>query len=218
MNLICFFRFAFWLLYNPFAWTYDWVSRVVSQGHWRDWQRAALSELRGERILDLAFGTGNALLDLSATSCCPIGLDLSPAMMHITKSKLRRAGLWIPLVRGRAQQLPFADASFDSILSTFPADFIVSPRTLAEIARVLRPGGRLVVAAMGQLKGRDPWSRLLEWLYRFTGQRFPIPDLDTLLRPSGLQYQTLWKEIGNTQVLLFILVKSCQPTEEATPI
>jgi ubiquinone/menaquinone biosynthesis C-methylase UbiE len=198
-------RFAFWVLYNPLAWTYDWVSWIVSLGKWHDWQRTALPELHGERVLDLAFGTGNTLLDLAAGPYRPVGLDLSPAMVRIAQQKLDRAGLSAPLVRGRAQRLPFADASFDSILCTFPTDFVVHPDTLSEIVRVLRPGGRLVVVAMCRLNGRDPWSRLLGWLYRITGQRAPLPDLDSLLKPLGLEYQTAWRAVGNTSVLLVII-------------
>jgi ubiquinone/menaquinone biosynthesis C-methylase UbiE len=197
-------RFAFWVLYNPLAWTYDWVSRIVSLGKWHDWQRTALPELRGERILDLAFGTGNTLLDLAAGVYHPIGLDLSPAMARIAKRKLKRAGLSAPLVRGRAQQLPFADASIDSVLCTFPAEFILAPGTLSEVARVLRPGGRLVVTAMCKLNGPDPWSRFLDWLYRITGQRLPLPDLDPLLSPLRFEYRTVWRAVGNTAVLLVI--------------
>ncbi|MBN1579644.1 MAG: methyltransferase domain-containing protein [Anaerolineae bacterium] len=200
-------RLAFWILYNPLAWTYDWVSSIVSLGHWRDWQRAALSELRGERVLDLAFGTGNMLLDLPAAGFDPVGLDLSPAMVRIAKGKLARANGCVPLIRGRAQQLAFADGVFDTVLSTFPAPFILEPHTLSEVVRVLRPGGRLVVVAMGRLTGRDPWSRFLEWLYRITGQRFPLPDMTPLLTPLGLTFDSLWKTVQDTQVLLLVAQK-----------
>lgn len=198
-------RLAFWILYNPLAWLYDWVSSVVSLGHWRDWQRAALSELRGERILDLAFGTGNTLLDLVAAGFCPTGLDLSPSMVRIARRKLARSGLGVSLVRGRAQQLPFAGAAFDSVLATFPAPFILELATLSEIARVLRPEGRLIVVAMGRLAGHDPWSRFLEALYRVTGQRAVLPDLDPLLASLGLCYRTLCKTVEDTDVLIVVI-------------
>ncbi|MBN1936711.1 MAG: class I SAM-dependent methyltransferase [Anaerolineae bacterium] len=198
-------RLAFRLFYNPLAWTYDPVSWIVSQGHWRRWQRTALEELTGTKVLDLAFGTGNMLVDLALAGFDMTGLDLSPTMGRIARHKLRRAGLPIPLVRGRAQQLPFPDAHFDAVLSTFPANFIFSGWTLSEVARVLKPGGRFVVVAMGLLKGRDGWSRFLEWLYRITAQRMPVPDLDELLAPAGLSYRTVWRSVGNTEVLIYLL-------------
>ena len=200
-------RFAFWALYNPLAWTYDWVSRAVSLGHWRDWQRAALPELRGTRILELAFGTGDMLLDLSAMHYRAVGLDLSPHMVRIAGQKLHRRGTPVPLVRGRTERLPFADASFESVLSTFPSEFIVDPDTLREISRVLCPGGRAVIVAMAQLTFErwNVWAQFLEWLYRITGQRGPLPDLGPQLAALDLQYLPMWKATANGSVLLVVL-------------
>ena len=70
----------FHLLYNQMAWTYDLVSWTVSVGQWRSWQRASLPYLRGRRILEVAHGTGNLLLDLVSLGFQPVGLDLSPTM------------------------------------------------------------------------------------------------------------------------------------------
>lgn len=181
-------RWGFHLLYNQFACTYDAVSWLVSLGNWRRWQRAAIPHLRGERVLDLAFGTGNLLMDLSAAGYQPYGLDLSPYMVRITRRKLRRQGLDVPLCRGRAQALPFADGIFDAVVSTFPAGFIIHPTTLREVARVLRPDGRAVIVAEARLEGRDPPSRFIEWLYAITGQRGPWPDAGAHLREAGLIY------------------------------
>ena len=99
-------KFAFGLLYNQLAWTYDLVSWVVSVGQWRSWQRSALPYLPGRPVLEVAHGTGNLLLDLTSLGLAPIGLDLSPAMSRIASRKLKRAlggpGLPVPLVRGKA--------------------------------------------------------------------------------------------------------------------
>jgi ubiquinone/menaquinone biosynthesis C-methylase UbiE len=200
-------RSAFWVLYNPMAWTYDWVSKVVSLGHWRGWQRTALPELCGKQVLELAFGTGDMLLDLHAAQYRVIGLDLSPTMVRIAQQKLSYHGVHVPLARGRTQQLPFADASFDSVLSTFPAEFIAAPDTLREIARILRPGGRAVVVVLAQLLPNGLWARFLEWLYAITGQRGPLPDLQPELKALGLHYQTMWKAADGGSVLLAVLEK-----------
>ncbi len=199
-------RTAFWLLYHPLAWTYDWVSRLVSMGQWRAWQRTALSEVRGERALELAFGTGDLLLDLHAMgNVRPIGLDLSPQMVRIARRKLQRQGAYVPLVRGRGQQLPFAAASIDTILSTFPAPFIVAQQTLEEMARVLKREGRAVIVAMATLSSRSPWGRLLEWLYWITGQRGPLPDLGPQLDAAGLSHRIEWRPVDGSRVLLVLL-------------
>ena len=189
-------RWSFWLLYNSLAWTYDWVSRAVSLGQWRRWQRTALPELRGSSVLELAFGTGNMLLDLANEGFEPLGIDLSPWMVDIARRKLAAHGKPVRLVRGRAQRLPFGNCAFDSVLCTFPTVFILEPGVLHEIARVLRPGGRLVVVVMAQLLGNDPWRRFVEWLYRITYQRGPLSDVQSSLPAYGLsgRVERVWVE------------------------
>jgi ubiquinone/menaquinone biosynthesis C-methylase UbiE len=162
--------FAFRLLYNELAWTYDWVSWFVSMGQWRSWQRAALPYLYGRRILEVAHGTGDLLLDLTALGFEPIGLDVSEAMGRLARRKLLKHGLLPALARGRVQALPFASNSFPSLLSTFPSEFIVDPLTIAEFQRVLQPGGALVLAPSAQITGLGLADRWAEWLFRITGQ------------------------------------------------
>ncbi len=159
---ITFIRWAFQLFYNPFAFTYDFVSAVVSRGQWRTWTRAALPHLVGTRILELPCGTGNLLLDLGAARHAPIGVDLSPTMLRITRKKLQRAQMPTPLVRALAQAQPFRDQSFDSIVMTFPPSFVYDPRALAEFYRVLDVPGRLIWVDAGRLLPRDAISRALD--------------------------------------------------------
>ena len=83
-------RFGFRLLYNEMAFTYDWVSWLVSFGQWRRWQRAALRYLNArpdELVLELAHGTGSLHLDMRARGYRTIGLDLSPYMGRIASRK-----------------------------------------------------------------------------------------------------------------------------------
>jgi ubiquinone/menaquinone biosynthesis C-methylase UbiE len=201
-------RFAFWMLYNPLAWTYDWVSQIVSLGRWHDWQRSSLSEIRGRRVLELGFGTGEMLLDLRARDYDVAGLDLSRRMAHIAGQKLDLWGANVPLVRGLGQRLPFADASFDTVLSTFPSEFIIRLETLSEIARVLCPGGRAVIVALAQFTPDTVGTWILELLYRITGQRQPVPDLNVQARELGLAQRIVWKPVGKASVLLVLLEKT----------
>lgn len=166
-------RLAFRLLYNELAWTYDLVSWGVSVGQWRSWQRAALPYLRGRRILEVAHGTGNSLLDLTALGFEPVGFDLSRAMGDIARRKLLARGLdeKIPLVRGRAEGgLPFASRSFPSLLSTFPTEFIMDPAAIAEFQRVLQPGGVFVCVPVALITSPALLDRLAHWLFKITGQ------------------------------------------------
>jgi ubiquinone/menaquinone biosynthesis C-methylase UbiE len=167
-------RFGFRLLYNELAFTYDFVSKVVSLGAWRCWQRSAIKHLKiqpGALILELAHGTGDLQLDLHAAGYRPVGYDLSPYMGRIAQSKLRRHHLTAKLGRGLAQQLPFAMGAFSAVVSTFPTDFILAPETLREVNRVLQPGGTFIIVPNGAFTGGGAAKVFLEWLYRVTGQQ-----------------------------------------------
>ncbi len=158
-----FIRFFYSHFYNRLAFTYDPVSGLVSRGEWREWTRAAIPFARGPRILEVAFGPGNLQLDLRAAGFSPFGIELSPYMVGITRAKLRARGLAPALVRGRAQALPFRDATFDSIIMTFPRGFISDRRVLQEFERVLAKAGCVLWVDAPYLFPRDPWSRFLNW-------------------------------------------------------
>lgn len=165
-------RFGFRLLYNEFAFTYDLVSYSVSLGAWRCWQRAALKHLPGDgRVLELAYGTGNLQIDLIEAGYSVYGHDLSPYMMQIARGKLKRKGSPVRLTRGRAQQLPYSDSTFSAVVSTFPTEFVTESPTLAEVWRVMEPGGRFIIVPNAIFTGATPAEAGLEWLYRITGQR-----------------------------------------------
>lgn len=154
--------FLFHLFYNPFAFTYDVVSALVSRGRWRAWTRTAIPRVAGTRVLEIPCGTGNLLLDMLAAGYAPVGADLSPSMLRITRGKLRRARRPTPLVRTRVQALPFPDGTFDSIVMTFPPGFVQEPAALAELYRVLDDEGRLIWVDAGRLLPRDGWNRLIQ--------------------------------------------------------
>jgi ubiquinone/menaquinone biosynthesis C-methylase UbiE len=164
-------RFGFHLLYHQMAWTYDAVSWLVSMGAWRDWQRAALPFLRGPRVLEIAHGPGHMLLALSKSGFYVVGIDLSPQMGRLARKHLQKAGQPTHLLHGPAQTLPFSAATFDSVLLTFPTEFIAELETLSAVFRVLKTNGRLVIVPEAQLSGTSILERTIEWLFVITGQR-----------------------------------------------
>lgn len=171
-------RVFFGWLYHDLAWAYDAFSAFVSVGQWRGWQRAALPFVGGRRVLEMAHGTGDLLLNLVERGFEPIGLDLSPAMGTIARQKLRGRGyvLTAPLVRGSAQALPFASAVLPAVLATFPpADLVTDRAVLAELRRVLVFGGTLVLVPTAQITGRGVRDRLAAWLFEISGQSAPWP-------------------------------------------
>jgi SAM-dependent methyltransferase len=174
-------RFFYKHFYNRFAFTYDPISTAVSRGEWRAWTRAAIPFVRGPYVLEIAFGTGNLLLDLADTGFALLGVDLSPFMIEISRRKFQARGLSIPIARARVQQLPFPGAHFSSIVMTFPPGFATDPRALTEIRRVLADDGSLIWVDAPYLYPRDEWSRFLNWAYRLTDGA-PEPSADDPLR------------------------------------
>lgn len=195
--------FAFCRLYNEFAWAYDRVSYLVSRGEWRRWQRTALPSLRGPRILEIGFGTGDLLSEMRSQGYICYGVELSPSMLRIAKRK----GVKAPLSRARAQDMPFQDEVFDSLVSTFPSSFILDPRAQREMVRVLAPGGRLVVVNEGRLLGRDPWSRFLNWALEVTsGDGSPV-QLCEALEGTGLELQQEEERNERSRVRVIVGIK-----------
>jgi ubiquinone/menaquinone biosynthesis C-methylase UbiE len=200
-----FLRLFFRLFYNQCAWIYDWVAWVVSLGQWNAWGRTAVLYLSGERVLELAHGPGHLLVEMATRGLAPVGVDLSPHMGRLARRRLCKAGLAVPLVRTRAQALPFCDGSFDGVVATFPTEFILEPATLREAARVLGAEGRLVVVAWALLGERDPLSRFIGWLHRVTGQGKPLPgEGEALLVEAGFAPRTVWERVGRSEVMLVV--------------
>lgn len=206
-------RLFFRLLYNELAWAYDLVAWGVSLGQWTAWGRTTISHLRGERVLELAHGPGHLLVAMKAQGLRPVGLDLSPYMGRVSRRRLRKAGRSVPLVRARAQALPFCDGCMDSAVATFPTEFILDLATLRETARVLRGseftvGGRLVVVAWARLGGRDPLSRFIGWLYRITGQGKPLPGVgEAALVEAGFAPHIVWEQVERSEVMVIVADK-----------
>jgi len=155
-------RFFFNLLYHPFAFTYDLVAATVSFGHWKEWGQTVLPFIKGTRILELGHGPGHlqrTLLDLKLDS---VAIDESAQMGTLAKRRIGSPG---KLTRALAQQLPFQNKSFDTVVATFPTEYIFNMDTLSEIKRCLSDGGRLIV-----LPATWPKSPPLQWLYKVTGE------------------------------------------------
>jgi ubiquinone/menaquinone biosynthesis C-methylase UbiE len=102
----------------------------------------------GDEVLDVACGSGNATIPAALTGAKVTGLDITPELLEAGRENAAQAGVEIDWVEGDAEQLPFDDASFDAVISVFGCMFAPDHQaTAAELARVLRPGGRMAVCA-----------------------------------------------------------------------
>ena len=213
-------RPVYHLLYHQFAWTYDFVAALVSAGRWKDWVRTALPYLQG-RVLEIGFGPGHLQLAMHERGLRSFGLDESRQMARQAGRRLRRAGLRPHLARGRAQTLPFAASVFDSVVATFPSEYIFDPGTLREIRRVLLPGGELVIVGSAWPTGSHPWARLAGWLLRVTGQGAPlqalIPGVAARFRETGFEVRHEILEAPGGQVLVFFARSNQTGAERRAP-
>jgi demethylmenaquinone methyltransferase/2-methoxy-6-polyprenyl-1,4-benzoquinol methylase len=129
-------------MFDTIAPRYDLVNRVMTFGLDRMWRRRAVRDLDagpGAVVIDLACGTGDLCRDLVRAGLRPVGADFSLGM-------LRHATTPAPLVQGDALHLPFADRSVDGVISGFALrNFVALPPVFAEMARVIRPGGRVAL-------------------------------------------------------------------------
>ena len=139
--------------------------------------RVGVSE--GEKLLDVACGTGNATIPAAQAGADATGLDITPKLLEDAQRNAEAAGVEIEWVEGDAEALPFDDGSFDVVLSTFGCMFAPNQKqTASEIARVVRPGGRFGIAAW------TPTGNIGQFFMRMAGFMPPPPE--------GFQPPTLW--------------------------
>jgi ubiquinone/menaquinone biosynthesis C-methylase UbiE len=181
---------AFDLLYRS-AILYWLASTIPFAGQWRTWQRLVLPRLHGRDILEIGCGPGWLLADMVAAGYHCQAIDASPQMVAAARRTLaRRKVSGGSVTLARVQALPFPDAQFDAVVSSFPTPYIAEATSIREIARVLRPGGRLIIVEGAQLLPRGP---LLGALTRF--QRFVYGQTTTSTPDDAAQLAALRRRI-----------------------
>jgi demethylmenaquinone methyltransferase/2-methoxy-6-polyprenyl-1,4-benzoquinol methylase len=148
-------------MFDRVARVYDRMNSVMTAGMHHRWRRRAgdLAQVGpGSRALDVATGTGDLAIELSARGADVIGLDFSERMLAIARTKAPR----IEFVRGNALELAYPDGAFDAVTVGFGArNFDDLDRGLSELARVTRPGGHVVI-----LEITTPQKPPLSWFFR----------------------------------------------------
>lgn len=141
-------------MFDAIAPRYDFLNHLLSAGidrHWRSRAIRSMGLTGRERVLDLCTGTADlaiAARQARPGAACVVGVDFAGAMLAIAADKIRRAGLSreIALVRGDATRIPVADASVDAVTIAFGIRNVEDPEVACrDIARVLKPGGRLTI-------------------------------------------------------------------------
>ncbi|MDA4110165.1 ubiquinone/menaquinone biosynthesis methyltransferase [Mycobacterium holsaticum DSM 44478] len=146
-------------MFDAVARRYDLTNTVLSLGQDRFWRRATRAALRigpGDKVLDLAAGTAVSTVELAASGAWCVAADFSVGMLAAGRQRD------VPKVAGDATRLPFADGVFDAVTISFGLRNVVNHTAgLREMARVTRPGGRLVVCEFS-----TPTNRLIATAYK----------------------------------------------------
>ena len=181
-------------LFDTIAPRYDVVNRLMTFGLDVRWRRQALRRLAlpgGSTVLDLACGTGDLCREASRTGLSPIGVDLAMGMLVAARTEA-------PLVHGDILALPFPDGVADGATCGFALRNLVDlPGFFEELARVLRPGGRIAL-----LDAAEPENRVLRWGHGVYFGRV-VPRIGGLLSdatayaylPKSLAYMPPWPEL-----------------------
>ena len=153
-------------MFDAVAGRYDLTNDVLSLGQDRRWRVATVAAVGarpGETVLDLAAGTGTSSAPFDAVGAHVVPCDFSLGMLEAGKQ--RRPGL--PFVAGDALRLPFADASFDAVTISFGLRNVArTVDALAEMRRVTRPGGRIVVCEFSTPSSEPLRTVYTEYLMR----------------------------------------------------
>jgi demethylmenaquinone methyltransferase/2-methoxy-6-polyprenyl-1,4-benzoquinol methylase len=183
-------------MFDRIARRYDFVNRVISLGLDQRWRKRTVNALQlGEqpRVLDLATGTGDLAIAIakSRPQAKVVGVDPSAEMLAIGKAKIERKGLAdrIEMTLGDAQALPYANCEFDAATIAFGIRNVPDrAKGLREMARVVRPGGRVAILELG-----EPRGRVLGRVARFHKNQL-VPRIGALLS-GAREYKYLQKSI-----------------------
>jgi ubiquinone/menaquinone biosynthesis methyltransferase len=175
-------------MFDGIAPTYDALNRLLSLGIDQRWRRRAIAELgdvRKKRVLDLCAGTLDLAQLVDAAGGEVIASDFSQAMLVRGRDKVD-----LPCIRADALALPFFDGSFDGIVCGFGLRNLDDPRAgLAEMRRLLKPGGRLVV--LDFFRPRRTITNVIQTLYN---QRV-LPVVGGIVSGDGAAYRYLAESI-----------------------
>ena len=211
-------------LFRALPQRYDVLEELLSFGQNRRWRGAMVDAVvagpEPNQVLDVATGTAGVALSLTErTGAHVVGIDLTEEMLRQGQARVaaRDRDGRISLVAGRAEQLPFEDATFDALTFTYLLRYVADPAaTIAELARVVRPGGvvsslefgvpgnavwrnawrlytRIVLPAGGLVGGGREWARV----GRFLG---PSIERHYAMYPVA-EHVRMWQQAGLTDVL-----------------
>ncbi len=195
--------------YSRFATAYDLAIKALPI--WRNWLRQAIPHIEGPRVLEVSFGTG-WLLTQYADRLVAHGVDLNERLTVVARRNLVRARAHANLVRADAGSLPYHAASFDTVVNTMAfTGYPDGAQAMSELARVLRPGGRVVMVDINFPRDHNLVGSCLVEVWKRTGD--VVRDMAALFAAWDLAVED--REIaGRGSVHLYLATK--RPTADTS--
>ncbi len=201
-------------MFDNIAYRYDFLNRFLSAGIDIWWRKKAIRQLKAlnpKTILDVATGTADVAI-MTTDILQPekiTGIDISDGMLAIGRTKIKNKGLenTITLINGDSETINFADNSFDAVTVAFGVrNFQNLEKGLAEIKRVLKPGGKLVVLEFSQPKAavvKQVYKVYMEWvapnvgkLFSKNGDAYKYLDESIKKFPEGKNFTLILDNLG----------------------
>jgi len=188
-----------------FASNFTGLYNFLLAAFWGRRHRKALPHIRGPRVLEVSFGMGY-LLSLYAGKYETTGLDYNPRYVELARRRLEAANLKANLVEGDAHALPFADASFETLINTDAFTLFQDPqKAMSEFYRVLVPGGRLILMEYDYPAQSNPMGKFVMYWARSV-MKMRYIDFRSLLSSVGFTFED--HNVGGSGVLhMFVAVK-----------
>jgi ubiquinone/menaquinone biosynthesis C-methylase UbiE len=176
--------------YTHIAPAYGWLVKTFPL--WRNWISAVLPHIRGPKVLEVSFGTGS-LLSQYADQFSTFGIDYNPRMVHLAQDNLRQDDQHAYLQVADAAALPYESGAFDTLVNTMAfSGYPDSDSAFSELARVLRPGGRIVMVDVNYPRDGNWRGKFLTNAWKAAGDL--IRDMGALFEKFSFEFTD--EEIG----------------------
>jgi demethylmenaquinone methyltransferase/2-methoxy-6-polyprenyl-1,4-benzoquinol methylase len=204
-------------MFNKISKRYDFLNHFLSLGIDKIWRKKAVKMLRDvqpKRILDLATGTGDfAIESLKLNPTEIVGMDISEGMLEVGRTKMKKRGFdpIISMQLGDSENLPFEDNYFDALTVGFGVrNYENLEKGLAEMLRVVRPGGKLIILEFSKPKNfpiKQYYAFHSKYIIPFFGKRISkdekayeyLPE-SVAAFPEGEDFKTILKQVGYQSV------------------
>lgn len=152
----------FYRFINAWPYIYEGFTQLLSLGQWEQWQNRAFENLTGKKVLEIGVGPGKLLVRMAKKGFAVTGIELRPGMAYEARKRAKKAGFDIDIITQPVYSLPFKNEVFDCLVMTFIlAEIADLDRAIAEMKRVLKKGGKVIIIAGGMPQDKNTVARFL---------------------------------------------------------